>query len=58
MEDAVHTSIMTLREGFEGEVTPANIEIAVAEEAEGTPAGGKFKILSADEVGDYLDEAE
>jgi len=58
VEDAVHTAIMTLREGFEGEVTASNIEIATVEPADGTAAGGRFVVLSAGDVGDYLDEAE
>mmetsp|Transcript_5617 Transcript_5617/g.23822 ORF Transcript_5617/g.23822 Transcript_5617/m.23822 type:complete len:223 (-) Transcript_5617:172-840(-) len=58
VDDAVHTSIMTLREGFEGEVTASNIEIAMAVPDESCPAGGRFMVLPVAEVGDYLDEGE
>ena len=29
MEDAVHTAILTLKEGFEGQMTEDNIEIGI-----------------------------
>jgi 20S proteasome subunit alpha 2 len=53
LEDAVHTALLTLREGFEGEMTKDNIEVAVVSARE-----RKFRILSAAEVSDYLREAE
>lgn len=52
LEDAVHTSLLTLREGFEGEMTKDNIEVAVV----GTDR--KFRVLTPAEVQDYLAEAE
>lgn len=52
LEDAVHTALLTLREGFEGEMTASNIEIAVV------GADRKFRILTAAEVADYLAEAD
>lgn len=52
LEDAVHTALLTLREGFEGEMTASNIEIAVV------GADKKFRILTAAEVADYLAEAD
>ena len=52
MEDAIHTALLTLREGFEGEMTASNIQLAVV------GADRVFKVLSAAEVGDYLAEAE
>eukprot|EP01066_Platyproteum_vivax_P010524 Platyproteum_vivax@DN4719_c0_g1_i1.p1 len=51
VEDAVHTGILTLKEGFEGAITENNIEIAIASK-EG------FKILSPLEIQDYLHEVE
>ena len=52
LEDAIHTAILTLKEGFEGQVTEDNIEI-------GTVADdGKFRPLSPAEIKDYLAEVE
>jgi 20S proteasome subunit alpha 2 len=47
MEDAVHTAILTLKENFEGQMTPDNIEIGVCNE-------NGFKRLTPAEVKDYL----
>jgi 20S proteasome subunit alpha 2 len=52
LEDAIHTAILTLKEGFEGAVTEHNIEIAVVDDSR------KFRVLSAQEVRDYLTELE
>ena len=52
LEDAIHTALLTLREGFEGEMTSTNIELAVV------GADRTFRILSAAEVADYLAEAD
>ena len=52
LEDAVHTALLTLREGFEGEMTAENIEIGVVE------SKGSFRVLTVEEVADYLEEAE
>lgn len=30
MEDAVHTALLTLKEGFEGQVSGSNIEVGAA----------------------------
>ena len=58
LEDAVHTSILTLKEGFEGQMTENSIEIGIIG---GTSTGfteGKerplFRKLSPSEVRDYL----
>lgn len=51
LEDAIHTALLTLREGFEGEMTATNIEVSII---------GKdrtFRTLTAAEVKDYLLEA-
>ncbi|XP_064472123.1 proteasome subunit alpha type-2 [Ornithodoros turicata] len=47
LEDAVHTAILTLKEGFEGQMTADNIEIGICNK-EG------FRRLSPSEVKDYL----
>lgn len=52
LEDAIHTAILTLKEGFDGEVTEKNIEIAIA------TSDKKFRLLSESEVKDYLEEVE
>ena len=52
LEDAINTAILTLKEGFEGQISHENIEIAVV----GTDR--KFRILSQDEVKDYVREVE
>jgi len=52
LEDAIHTALLTLREGFEGEMTEHNIEVAVIGEDR------VFTQLSPAEIRDYLDEAE
>jgi 20S proteasome subunit alpha 2 len=49
IEDAVHTAILTLKEGFEGQMTAENIQIGVA-----NVDSGKFEILNACQVQDYL----
>ncbi|GFE52707.1 proteasome subunit alpha [Babesia ovis] len=50
LEDAIHIAILTLKEGFEGEMSADNIEIGVV------GPDGIFKILSKDIVSDYLNE--
>ena len=52
IEDAIHTALLTMREGFEGEMDEGNIEVAVV------GADKKFRILTTAEVRDYLDEAK
>ena len=52
LEDAIHTALLTLREGFEGEMTSTNIEVGVIGEDR------KFKVLTPAQVKDYLEEAE
>lgn len=52
LEDAVHTALLTLKEGFEGELSGDNVEVAVVGE------DGKFRVLTPEEVGDYLREVE
>merc|ERR1712020_260842 len=47
LEDAVHTAILTLKEGFEGQMTEDNIEIGICNDA-------GFRRLTPQEVKDYL----
>lgn len=51
LDDAIHTALLTMREGFEGEMNQHNIELAVI--------GNDriFKTLTPQELKDYLDEA-
>merc|ERR1712170_324925 len=52
LEDAIHTAILTLKEGFEGQMTENNIEIGIVNQS------GEFRVLSTSEVKDYLGEVE
>lgn len=66
MEDAIHTALLTLKEGFEGQMTEKTIEIGVvtvptAVELEAGKVGvetgrpkSTFRKLSEEEVRDYL----
>jgi 20S proteasome subunit alpha 2 len=66
LEDAIHTALLTLKEGFEGQMTEKTIEIGVVTvptlaELEGGKIGGEtgrpkptFRKLSEEEVRDYL----
>merc|ERR1712109_43341 len=47
LEDAVHTAILTLKEGFEGQMTEDNVEIGICNEK-------GFRRLTPQEVKDYL----
>lgn len=49
LEDAIHTAILTLKEGFEGQMTASNIQIGVA-----SAATGKFELLPEHHVQDHL----
>jgi 20S proteasome subunit alpha 2 len=66
LEDAIHTALLTLKEGFEGQMTEKTIEIGIVtvptaaeleEEAEigvnGRPKPS-FRKLTEEEVRDYL----
>jgi len=52
LEDAIHTALMTLKEGFEGEMNEHNVELAVV----GTDR--IFRVLSTHETRDYLSEIQ
>jgi len=51
LEDAIHTALLTLREGFEGEMTGSNIEVGIVGKDR------KFRLLTPEQIQDYLDEA-
>lgn len=51
LEDAIHTALLTLREGFEGEMTADNIQVGIVRKDK------KFQILTPAQIQDYLDEA-
>jgi 20S proteasome subunit alpha 2 len=55
IEDAIHTAILTLKDTFEGELTEKNIELGIIRESDPEKS---FKVLSQQEVKDYLREAE
>ncbi|TYG95793.1 hypothetical protein ES288_A11G296500v1 [Gossypium darwinii] len=52
LDDAVHTAILTLKEGFEGQISGKNIEIGII----GTDK--KFRVLTLAEIDDYLAEVK
>lgn len=52
LEDAIHTAILTLKEGFDGQISADNIEIGIVGEDR------KFRVLTNAEVSDYLSEVE
>lgn len=52
LEDAIHTALLTLREGFEGEMTCKNIEVGIVSSSDGV-----FRTLTPEQIQDYLDEA-
>ncbi|XP_035830514.1 proteasome subunit alpha type-2-A isoform X3 [Helianthus annuus] len=52
LEDAIHTAILTLKGGFEGQISGKNIEIGVIE------ADRTFRVLTAAQIEDYLQEVE
>jgi len=52
LEDAIHTALLTLKEGFDGQMTERNIEIGIV------GPDRKFKVLTPAEVKDYLGEVQ
>jgi len=50
LEDAIHTAILTMKEGFDGSIDENNIEIGVV------GMDRKFRILSTAELRDYVTE--
>ncbi len=60
LEDAVHAAILTLKEGSDGALSEHQLEIGVAENTviktrDGDEETvGRFRVLSAAEIADYL----
>ncbi|KAJ2767783.1 Proteasome subunit alpha type-2 [Coemansia nantahalensis] len=57
LEDAVHTAILTLKEGIEGQLTETSIDIGVISTVSAAQAAGEkpaFKRLTTAEIKDYL----
>lgn len=52
LEDAIHTALLTLKEGFEGQISGSNIEVAIV------GSDHQFRVLTPSEVSDYLEEVE
>ncbi|KAL5133712.1 Proteasome subunit alpha type-2-A [Glycine soja] len=52
LDDSVHTAILTLKEGFEGQISGKNIEIGII------GADKNFRVLTPAEIDDYLAEVE
>ncbi|KAG6522430.1 hypothetical protein ZIOFF_019570 [Zingiber officinale] len=52
LDDAVHTAILTLKEGFQGQISSKNIEIGII------GIDRKFRVLTPAEIDDYLAEVE
>jgi len=52
LDDAIHTAILTLKEGYEGQISSNNIEIGIIR------ADREFKVLSPAEIKDFLEEVE
>jgi len=48
MEDAIHTALLTLKDGYEGVMNGKNIEVGIIE------IGGEFHKLSPSQIDDYL----
>eukprot|EP01031_Cornospumella_fuschlensis_P044166 gene44166-53996_t len=52
LDDAVHIALLTLKESYEGEMTEFNIEVGIISAVDKV-----FRVLTPQEVRDYLDEA-
>ncbi len=52
LKDAIHTALLTLHEGFEGEMAAPNTEVRIVSTKDHV-----FPLLSPAQVQDYLDEA-
>mmetsp|Transcript_2077 Transcript_2077/g.2303 ORF Transcript_2077/g.2303 Transcript_2077/m.2303 type:complete len:158 (+) Transcript_2077:291-764(+) len=50
LEDTIHRALLTLKEGFEGEMNENNIELGVIGD------DGVFRVIPSSEIKDYLDE--
>jgi len=52
LEDAIHTALLTLKEGFDGQMTEKNVEIGII------GPNREFKVLTPSELKDYLGEVQ
>eukprot|EP01083_Nonionella_stella_P021241 58896_1 len=52
LEDAIHTAILTLKEGFDGDMNEHSIEIGIVDKSR------VFRVLTPSEVKDYLGEVQ
>lgn len=52
IEDAIHTAILTLKEGFDGQINENNIEIGIIKDDK------TFTVLTPSMIKDYLQEVE
>ena len=55
LDDAIHVALLTMRESYEGEMTEHNIEVGIVSSTGDDK--GIFRVLSPQEVKDYLEEA-
>jgi len=53
LDDAIHTALLTLKEGFEGAINEKNVEIGIVRESDRI-----FRALTPQEIKDYLDEVQ
>lgn len=54
LEDAIHIALLTLKEGFDGDVTSKNIQIGVVRQSKKNKEEWEFVILTPNEISDYL----
>jgi len=52
LEDAIHTALLTLKEGFDGQMTEKNVEVGII------GPDHVFKVLTPAELKDYLGEVQ
>ena len=55
LEDAISVALLTIKEGFDGDVTNKNIQVGVVRENKKTNKY-QFDVLTSDELQDYLDQ--
>jgi len=52
LEDAIHTALLTLKEGFDGQMTERNVEVGIV------GADKQFRVLTPEQLKDYLGEVQ
>ena len=55
LEDAIHVALLTIKEGFDGDVTNKNIQVGVVREDK-KKEKYVFDVLTSEELQDYLDQ--